>query len=209
MNYIISEYHLKKIILEQRNEKITDKISNVFDYVSDVFDRDNLGEKGNWKFWRSWGAAIGGFIMPLKDFLENGGFNINEWQVSLILFGIANVYFNNNEKQIKEILNKIKEEGLSDVFKSAYSKSEKIKSSFINFLSSLNLTASTVAEMMQYAFLIPIFDDLHSIANNTTSLMDASVMIAKRIVAAKGVSLSINSLVELINKILKKFSNGK
>jgi hypothetical protein len=206
MNYLISESQLMILIEEEKDSKITNKVESLFKLAADTFEKSETKDLMNWKFWRTWGAGIGGFIGPISEFVNSGEFNIEPYQATLIVVAVLNVLYNQNEKQVKKLLKLIEEEGLNEVFISTLSMGKKLKTSFLNFMQSLGLTIGTTFEMMHYAFLIPIFDDLIKIAQNTTNFYETAAMIAKRIVLAKGVSLSGTILTEIISKILKRFA---
>jgi len=206
MNYLISESQLMILIEEEKDSKITNKVESLFKLAADTFEKSETKDLMNWKFWRTWGAGIGGFIGPISEFVNSGEFSIEPYQATLIVVAVLNVLYNQNEKQVKKLIKLIDEEGLKEVFISTLSMGKKLKTSFLNFMQSLGLTIGTTFEMMHYAFLIPIFDDLIKIAQNTTNFYETAAMIAKRIVLAKGVSLSGTILTEIISKILKRFA---
>jgi hypothetical protein len=56
-----------------------------------------------------------------------------------------------------------------------------------------------------YAFLVPIFDDIHSIANNSKNLNEAAKLITERLILSGVVSVASTSLYAIIKKLLKKF----
>jgi len=206
MNYLISESQLAVILKEEKESNITKKIESIFQMASDTYEKAESKDLMNWRFWRTWGAGIGGFIGPITEFVNSGNFEIESWQTTLIVIAVLNVLYNVNEKEVKKLLKQIEDEGLTEVFIQTLNEGKRLKSSFLNFMDSLGLTIGTTFEMMHYAFLIPIFDDLISVAQNTTDYWTAASTIAKRIVMAKGVSLSGTVLSEIISKILKRFA---
>jgi hypothetical protein len=206
MNYLITENQLKSILLEEKGSKITKEVESLNDFTKNILDKVGNMEKLNTKFFLTWGTAIGGMIRPLNEFIQSGNFELTPIETATILFGIAVVYFSQNENSIKAIINKIKEDGLYDVFKQVLSKAEELRKSFFKFLESLNMTLGTTVEMIHYAFLIPIIGDIQAIASESTDSWSAAVAISKRIVAAKSVAISGTVLIEVIKKIISKFS---
>lgn len=207
MNYILSETQLSVIISEEKDNIITKKVQSIFDKAGDVLKRAEEKDLVNWRFWRTWGAGIAGFVGPISEFVNSGEFSLEPWQSSLIVIAVLNLIFNINEKEIKSLLERIKDEGLDEVFSKTLKEGLRLKKFFLNFMESLNIALGTSFEMMHYAFLIPIFEDLIQVANQTTDFFTAASLIAKRIVLAKGVSLSGTILTEIIEKILKRFSS--
>lgn len=207
MDYIVTKSQLQTIVTEQKENVITKKIQTLFDSASDVLSKAEEKDLVNWRFWRTWGAGIAGFVGPISEFVNSGEFSLEPWQASLVIISVLNLLFNANEKQLKKLYAKIKEEGLEEVFTKTLTVGMKLKKSFLAFMDSLNIALGTTFEMMHYAFLIPIIDDLVQVANQTTDYMTAAALIAKRIVLAKGISLSGTILTEIIAKILKRFSS--
>jgi hypothetical protein len=152
------------------------------------------------------GTAIGGFLLPLDRYLKEGSFELNDEQIALILTGIASITFYNNKKNISNIINKIKGEGLSNYFEYVLEKSDKLKNSFVSFLESLSLTLGSVQEIISYSFLLPLVTDFISVAHGTQNFLGASEMIVERLLASGVVIVSGQILIEIINKILKKVS---
>jgi hypothetical protein len=206
MNYLITENQLKSILLEENSSKITKEVESLNDFTKNILSKVGHMEKLNIKFFLTWGTAIGGLIRPLNEFIQSGNFELTSIETATILFGIAVVYFSQNENSIKTIINKIKEDGLYDVFKQVLSKAEELRKSFFKFLESLNMTLGTTVEMIHYAFLIPIIGDIQAIASESNDSWSAAVAISKRIVAAKSVAISGTILIEVIKKIISKFS---
>lgn len=206
MNYLLTENQLEYIISEEKASKITKEIESLNDFAQSVLSKVGHIEKLNTKFFLTWGTAIGGLIRPLNEFIQSGNFDLTPIETATILFGVAVVYFSQNEKSINTVISKIKEDGLFDTFKIVLGKAEELKKSFFKFLESLNVTLGTTLEMIHYAFLIPIIGDIQAIASESTDLLSAAVSISKRILAAKIISVSGVVLIEIINKLLKKVS---
>jgi hypothetical protein len=159
----------------------------------------------NLEFLITWGASIGGFIAPVGDFVQGKYPQITDIELSLILTGIIAVHYLDNKKQIEKILLKIKEEGLSDVFKVGLDKSNELKDVLFNFLESLNITFFKVSKMMSYAFIVPILLMIFSmVKSNNLNVSDAKE-VALRIIGSGIVSLSGIVVRDLISKLIKRF----
>ena len=76
--------------------------------------------KLNAKFLVTWGASLGGLILPLKNWIETNHPELSYEQVILLLLGIASNFFYDNEVFIKKVLKKIHQEGLVDTFKKVF-----------------------------------------------------------------------------------------
>ncbi len=204
MNYIITESQLEILIREADESKIEKKVKSLSSFAQEVLQKSNRLRTLNLKFWSTWGAAIGGFIKPLSDFIETQNFDITPEQASVILVGITMSYFFQNEEEFAKIYKIIKDEGLEDIYEKVSEKAKNLKNTFLRFIQSLNVNFSSVVEMMHYAFIIPIFFDLQSLSSGSSDLQSTAVTIAKRLLASEVVLISGNALVKLIEKILKK-----
>lgn len=206
MNYILTEQQLRIIIKEEKNSKLTNYMKFMYSFTHKVVSISKKKYDLNVRFLLTMGTAIGGFLLPLDMFLKQGVFELNEDQIALILTGVAAINFYGNRKNISNIIDKIREDGLSDYFQSVLEKSNKLKNSFVGFLESLSLTLSSVQETISYAFLLPLITDFMDIAHGTENFWGASEIIVERILASGVVVVSGQILIEIISKILKRVS---
>ena len=70
MNFLITESQLKTILLEQDNSSLTNSMKKLFDFTKKIVELSHKKYKLNSKFLLTWGAAIGGILMPLDNFLK-------------------------------------------------------------------------------------------------------------------------------------------
>lgn len=206
MNYILTEQQLRIIIKEQNDSKLTNYMKFMYSLTHKIVSISKKKYALNVRFLLTMGTAIGGFLLPLDMFLKQGTFELNEDQIALILTGVAAVNFYGNKKNISNIIDKIKEDGLSEYFQSVLEKSNKLKKSFVTFLESLSLTLSSVQETISYAFLLPLITDFMNVAHSTENFWGASEIIVERILASGVVVVSGQILIEIISKILKRVS---
>jgi hypothetical protein len=206
MNYILTEQQLRIIIKEQNDSKLTNYMKFMYSLTHKIVSISKKKYGLNVRFLLTMGTAIGGFLLPLDMFLKQGTFELNEDQIALILTGVAAVNFYSNKKNISNIIDKIKEDGLSEYFQSVLEKSNKLKKSFVTFLESLSLTLSSVQETISYAFLLPLITDFMNVAHSTENFWGASEIIVERILASGVVVVSGQILIEIISKILKRVS---
>lgn len=206
MNYILTEQQLRIIIKEEKNSKLTNYMKFMYSFTHKVVSISKKKYDLNVRFLLTMGTAIGGFLLPLDMFLKQGIFELNEDQTALILTGVAAINFYGNRKNISNIIDKIREEGLSDYFQSVLEKSDKLRKSFVGFLESLSLTLSSVQETISYAFLLPLITDFMDIAHGTQNIWEASEIVTERLLASGVVVVSGQILIEVINKILKRVS---
>jgi hypothetical protein len=205
MDFLINESQLRLILQEQDQSKMSDYMKEMYSYTSNLVDRAKSIYGLNLKLLLTWGASVGGFVLPLDEFIRTGRFELNEAEQTLILVGIACSVFYDNSRALKLIYKKIKEQGLEDTFKEVLIKSKNLKNSFSKFLSSANVTISSSLDLVAYSFLIPIITDILNGASSGDVGMAAKT-IAKRLIASGVVIVSQAILTDAIKKLVKKFT---
>jgi hypothetical protein len=206
MEFLITESQLKLILQEPDQSKMSDYMKEMYSYTKNLVEKSKKIYGLNLKLLLTWGASIGGFVLPLDNFIKTGRFELNDVEQTLILIGIACSVFYDNSRTLKLIYKKIKENGLEDVFKEVLVKSKNLKSSFSRFLSSVNVTVSSSLDLLAYSFLIPIITDILDASVNGGDIEIMSKTIAKRLIASGVVIVSQVFLSETIKKLIKKFS---
>jgi len=206
MDFLIKESQLRLILQEQDQSKMGDYMKEMYSYTSNLVDRAKSIYGLNLKLLLTWGASVGGFVLPLDNFIKTGRFDLNEAEQTLILVGIACSVFYDNSRALKLIYKKIKEQGLEDVFKEVLIKSKNLKNSFSKFLDSANVTISSSLDLVAYSFLIPIITDILNASMNGGDINMMSKTIAKRLIASGVVIVSQSVLSDAIKKLIKKFT---
>ena len=204
---LITESQKRMILKESIVDNIRKSIEEGYEYTAKVLSEVKKDYGLNLEFLITWGASIGGFIAPVGDFVQGKYPQITDIELSLILTGIIAIHYLDNKKQIEKILLKIKEEGLSDVFKVGLDKSNELKDVLFNFLESLNITFFKVSKMMSYAFIVPILLMIFSmVKSNNLNVSDAKE-VALRIIGSGIVSLSGIVVRDLVTKLIKRFKD--
>lgn len=176
-------------------------MKKLYSFTNNMVNRVSKSYGLNLKMLLTWGTSVGGMVMPLDNYLKTNNFNMTDDQRYLVLAGIAFMFFFEGKKGITQILEKIKEEGLEDVFNEAMSKGIELKESFKSFLSAVNVTVSSFLDTVAYSFLIPIIIDIQGIASNSTNLKETSMLIAERLIASGVVTVGAKVLANVIRKI--------
>jgi hypothetical protein len=206
MEFLINESQLKLILQEQDQSKMSDYMKELYSFTSNIINKVRKTYGLNLKLLLTWGASVGGLVMPLDNFIRSGRFDITDEQVALLLVGVACTYFYDNENALKKILSKIKEEGLEDIFKEVLLKGKNLKDSFTKFIKSSKVTINSTLDIITYAFLIPIITDIQSSITSGEDIQTVSMKVAKRLVASGVVLVGQVVLTEIIKKIIKKLS---
>jgi hypothetical protein len=205
MEFLINESQLRTILQEQDQSKMSNYMKELYSFTSNLVTKAKKSYGLNLKLLLTWGASVGGLVMPLDRFIKSGRFELTDEQATLILVGIACTFFYDNAKSLRTILLKIKDEGLEDTFKEVLVKAKNLKNSFTTFLKSANVTLGSTLELVTYSFLIPIITDIQSAIVDGGDLQTTAMTIAKRLVASGVVLVGQIALTETIKKILKKF----
>jgi len=204
MDFLINESQLKVILQEQDQSKMSNYMKELYSFTTNLVNKFKKAYGLNLKLLLTWGASVGGLLMPLDNFIRTGRFNLTDEQATLILIGIACSFFYDNSKSLKSVLTKIKEEGLEDTFKEILVKSKNLKESFSKFLKSANVTLNSTMDLMSYSFLIPIVTDIQSLLVDGGDLQTIAMRVTKRLIASGVVIVSQIEVTETIKKILKK-----
>jgi hypothetical protein len=204
MQIYINDSQLKLILTEEQSSRLTESIKIMNDYTVNLVKQLKTFYGLNFKMLLTWGTSVGGLMMPLDNFIKSGNFDLNEREEILILGAVASILFSENQKNIETLIKKIKEDGLMDVFQIVLNKGEELKTSFVDFLNSLKVSIGSFMEMTAYAFLIPILFDVLSVADQSTSIRQGSLLIAQRILASGLIYLSKEAVYNVIRKIIKR-----
>ena len=103
MDFLINESQLRIILQEQDQSKMSDYMKEMYSYTNDLVDRAKKIYGLNLKLLLTWGASVGGFVLPLSNFIKTGRFELNEAEQTLILVGIACSVFYDNTRVLKLI----------------------------------------------------------------------------------------------------------
>jgi len=204
MDFLINESQLRTILQEQDESRMNGYMKTMYSFTKNLVNRAGKVYNLNLKMLLTWGTAVGGLVMPLDQFIKSGEFNLSDDQRYLVLAGIAFILFFDNKKGIVDVLKKIKEEGLEEVFKKTLDKGKELKSSFKGFLFSLNVSVGSFMDIVAYAFLIPIILDIQNIAESSVDPKEAGLLIAERLVSSGIVVIGAQALSQVIRKIIQK-----
>lgn len=205
MEYLITPNQLRHLINESEGDDLKENLKRLWSFTTEVIDKSESMWNMNVRFLMTWGAAIGGMILPLKQWIEGQEPELSEKQVILLLVGIACNYYYDNEKFIRSVLDKIKQEGLIEPFKKLFVKSEELKKGLLDFLQSVKVFGRTMTSLMGYAFILPVLDDVMSILQQSDDPELALRNIIARIIASGVVVVGGNALTTFIGNIIKKY----
>ena len=204
-NILISESQKRRLIIESVGDNLGKDTKKLFDLTKSIINQSSEQLGMNLQFMLTWGASIGGLMGPLSDYIEGKSPSITDMDKSLILIGVISVLYYDNKESIEKILKKIKDGGLSNEFLDTLRKGKEIKKTFLDFLSSLNISAHKMTNIMSYTFIIPLLPMLYSISQSGDISPKDIESIVKRIAGFGMITVSGIALKELIGKIIKRF----
>jgi hypothetical protein len=202
MKIIISESQYKKILLEERQNGLLDKLKDLKSFFKRVSEETKSQVGLDLNFLTTWGVTIAGFVKPVSEFIEGKFPEMSSTDLALISTGIILTYYHSNKEMLSKVLNKIKEKELVFEFDSALNVADKLKNVFLSFIESLAVPTSKISNMLAYTFLIPILPELYEAAQSG-SQVDVKEII-ERSVAFLVVSFGGNLIKRLMLEIEKR-----
>jgi len=206
ISVLINEQQKKILINESIGDELVGILKNNYKYTKKVLEESSSIFGDNFKLLLTWGAAIGGLIEPLSRFIQGNFSGLSDIELSIILTGIIAIYFQDNKKKLKKVLEIIKERGLDEIFKSAVNKTEEFNAAFVDFMMSLNIHFFSITKLMTYAFLAPLLFYIAELVS-TGQIDDKSVKeITARLISSGVLTVSAVSLKNTLTKLIKRFS---
>lgn len=206
MNIIISESQLKFIVENTNKSSFSEDMKSLYDFTKDILEKSKQKFGIDLTLLMTWGTAVGGLVMPLDNYIRTKQLDITEDQMTLILIGCISTLFIDNKRAFQKVYKLCKKDGIENILTSIILEGKKLRDSFIGFLLSLNMSVRNVTSLVRYSFLIPIITDIQNFADSSEDSSIVAMRIAERIIAAGVITISVESLTRLIEKILKKLS---
>jgi len=206
MNYIITEHQMKIIAEGVTGTKFGENMRRLYSFSARLISKVEKKYGLNLRLLSTWGPAVGGFVMPLDNFIKSGSFNFTEQQSALVLIGVAASIFFDNKPLLKKVVDKIKEEGLVDGFKQVLNQAKSLRKVFVQFMESLSTSITSTSEIISYSFLIPIISDIQNMLVKNPDIAKSSELITERLISSGVVIVSAVALTEVISKILRRLS---
>lgn len=204
MRYKRTKINESVLLLESQTTSLGKDLIEMHDQMVKILEDCHQVWKLNAKFLVTWGASLGGLILPLKNWIETNHPELSYEQVILLLLGVASNFFYDNEVFIKKVLKRIHQEGLVDVFKKVFKKTKELKKSLEELLMGLKNFTINMSSIVSYAFILPILSDLVNMVSEGD--FDENVrLITTRILASGVVLISGVSLANLLTELFKSF----
>ena len=203
---LITEQQKKRLIIESLNDEVNDNLEKSNNLIRRIIKFSSDEFSANLGFLFTWGAGIGGFMGPVNDFLQGRYPDLSERDMCLILLGVIGTIFTNNKTITQDVISKIKEEGLMNVFKTTLSKAKDLKNTFISFLKSLDINVNSIITMLSYAFMIPsLVPIINFIQNGGVNFEDMKLFVSS-LGMSKFVTISGKTISQFLKKLIEKLS---
>lgn len=206
MKVVITENQNKLLLTEGLSEKILASYKSMGKFADKVLKETKEVTGIDFGFLLSWGATLGGLMMPVSKFIEGEHPELTSVDLSLLVTGVMVTYYSSNKKTLSKILSTIKERGLVEVFDKMLSTTSNLKDTFLSFIGSLNITMSKISNMLAYTFLIPILPQLYEMAQMGFDQTTVNQII-KRILSYGTIVGSSIIIREIIRKIINRFKS--
>lgn len=205
MKIIITESQKRIILTESTSEKLGNILKQSANRVTNYVNEAQSQMGINLQFLFTWGAGIGGFVGLVEDFIRGRFPTISEEQVMSICIGVIATYFLDNKKTITKIYEKIKDEGLTDIFEKVLKKSDLLRNTLLDFIESLGVTFHRVTNMVSYIFILPLIPPILEIATSGSLSHIDPKELAMRIIGFTGLTISGIIFKDLISKMVRRF----
>jgi hypothetical protein len=205
MKITITESQYKKILLESEGELIKEKLETATNFFNKVSEETRKIVGFDLSMLVTFGAAIGGFVHPVAEFIQGKYPELSFTELALISTATIFTYYHSNKKILIKLLDEIKERGLIRVFNDMLEKAGELKKTFLAFVESLAIPIGKLGNMMAFTLIIPVLGDILNIVQNHNS--EKILEIVYRTVMFVGVNYMSTLVKRLIFEIVKRFKS--
>ena len=206
MQVIINENQKKYLLVESLNNVISTKIKEMTDFTKKTLKETSSQIGINLEFLFGWGAAIGGFMGPVSEYVQGKHPHLSELELSLIITSIISLYYTDNKELVGVMYKELKSRNLLDIYRDAKDKSSELFKTFVSFVQSLNVQIHKMTNILSYTFIIPILPMLWDVAKSGQFNYQETTEIATRLVGFAVITVSGIVLKNLMWKIIKRFT---
>lgn len=207
MDILITESQKGILLTEGIAEALAEIYSGTKDYSSDLYKRVKRRLNINFGILLTFSAAIGGFVEPLESFLVGKYPELSEDQILLILTAVVAILWKENSKLIRELLDKIKSQGLNKELMTAIKKSNQLKNSFKQFLTNSLQGLSFSFDVLSYTYMIPLLGYLVMMYQGQEISPEQVELLVTRLSAIGGLTIGSEVISKIVDTIRKKSKN--
>ena len=206
MQVIINESQKKYLLVESLNNVISTKIKEMTDFTKKTLKETSSQIGINLEFLFGWGAAIGGFMGPVSEYVQGKHPHLSDLELSLIITSLISLYYTDNKELVSIMYKELKSRNLFDIYRDAKDKSSELYKTFASFVQSLNVQIHKMTNILSYTFIIPILPMLWDVAKSGQFNYQETTEIATRIVGFAVITVSGIVLKNLMWKMIKRFT---
>jgi hypothetical protein len=206
---LITEAQQRVILCELANKEIDSTIGENDKLVKRIAKQASDQIKFDLSILGTFSLAIGGLMGPLEKFIHGEYPEMSTMEISLLLAGVGFQYMLDNKVPLSKLIQKIKEDGLYDIYQKVLKKSDVLKDSFLSFVDSLGVSVKKTANIMGYTFLIPLIPLIYNMVTNGQFSENDIVEIIKRLSGFVGLNYGGIGLKELLSLMVDRFRKEK
>lgn len=207
MDILITESQKGILLTEGIAEALAEIYSGTKDYSSDLYKRVKRRLNINFGILLTFSATIGGVVEPLESFLVGKYPELSEDQILLILTAVVAILWKENSKLIRELLDKIKSQGLNKELMTAIKKSNQLKNSFKQFLTNSLQGLSFSFDVLSYTYMIPLLGYLVMMYQGQEISPEQVELLVTRLSAIGGLTIGSEVVSKIVDTIRKKSKN--
>jgi hypothetical protein len=207
MDILITESQKGILLTEGIAEALAEIYSGTKDYSSDLYKRVKRRLNINFGVLLTFSAAIGGVVEPLESFLVGKYPDLSEDQIVLILTAVVAILWKENSKLIRELLDKVKSQGLNKELMTAIKKSNQLKNSFKQFLTNSLQGISFSLDVLSYTYMIPLLGYLVMMYQGQEISPEQVELLVTRLSAIGGLTIGSEVISKIVDTIRKKSKN--
>ena len=204
MDLILTTEQYQKILLESAKQNLENDAEENKEILKKVVKNVKTNFNLDLKFILTYSLTIGGLIGPVFKLMAGELPNLSNEDLSLITAGTIISYYYNNSELLQKILIKIRDNHLINEFNLMLSKTEYLKNAFAEFIDSLKVTTGTLSNILAFTFFLNILNVILSLSKSGVSENQIKSLVIG-IIGYFGVSISKELLLEVIEKIIKRF----
>jgi hypothetical protein len=207
MDILITESQKSLLLTEGIAEALSEIYSGTKDYSADLYKRVMKKLGSNMGILLTFSAAIGGIIEPLESFLVGRFPELSEEQLLLILTAVVAIMWKENSKLIGELVDKVKEEGLSSKLFLALTKAHRLKNAFGEFITNSLKGVASSLDIMSYTYMIPLLGYIVMMYQGQEITPEQMELLGTRLSAIGGLTVSSEAIGKIVDTIRKKSKN--
>lgn len=204
MEIILSESQYKVLIIESVKDSLKEKSEESKKFLGKIVDEVKNDVSIDLSFLLTWSTTIAGLMSPVHEFISGKYPELTSGQLSLITIGAILTFYFDSKKNLGEVIDKIKEEGLVEVFDEMLEKTYLLKDYFTKFIESLGVSITKLSNILAFTFLISVMNVIYESANSGFDESQQQILISG-ILSYLGTLTTKSAGRQIIKKMFKRF----